>query len=118
MPLALEEVALEVSFAQATHLGHTEFGKAPERFNIVHSVFHASELIVMVMHPMIAVIIEDQAIIRPPTVRVKRSVSQNQIFDHEPQRVARADINNFDIHTTLVSANLRPKSCHQRHLCV
>jgi hypothetical protein len=77
MPLALEEVAQEVSFAKATHLGHTEFGKAPERFNIVHSVFHATELIVMVMHPMIAVTIEDQVIIRPPTVCVHRAISQN-----------------------------------------
>jgi hypothetical protein len=37
--LAFEEVAQEVSFAQATHLGHAESGKAPERFNTVHLVF-------------------------------------------------------------------------------
>ncbi len=38
-PLAFEEVAQEAGFAQATHLGHTEFGKAPERFNTVHVIF-------------------------------------------------------------------------------
>ena len=48
-PLAFEEVAQEVSFAQATHLGHTEFGKAPERFNTIHVVFPTSELIFMMM---------------------------------------------------------------------
>lgn len=48
MPLSFEEVA-QVSFVQATHLGHTEFGKAPERFNAVHVVFPTSELIFMMM---------------------------------------------------------------------
>ena len=50
-PLAFEEVAQEVSFAQATHLGKTEFGKAPERFNAVHVVFPTSELIFMMCFP-------------------------------------------------------------------
>jgi hypothetical protein len=58
-----EEVAQEVSLAQATHLGHTEFGKAPERFNTVHVVFPTCELIFMMMNPMMAVTIEDQAIL-------------------------------------------------------
>ena len=38
-PLAFEAEAQDVSFAQATHLGHTELGTAPEQFNIVHVVF-------------------------------------------------------------------------------
>ena len=62
-PLAFEEVAQEVSFAQATHLGHTEFGKAPERFNAIHVVFPTGELIFTMMNPM-AVTIEVQAIVR------------------------------------------------------
>ena len=37
-PLAFEEVAQEISITQNTHLGNTEFGKAPERFSAVHVV--------------------------------------------------------------------------------
>ena len=99
-PLALEEVAQEVSFAQATHLGLTEFGKAPERFNTVHVFFPTSELIFMMMNPMMAVTIEDQAIVRSPAVRVDRAISQNLTFNDGPQRVTRAVIDNFDVHTT------------------
>ena len=109
-PLAFEEVAQEVSFAQATHLGHTEFGKTPERFNTVHVVFPTSELIFMMMNPMMAVTIEDQAIVRSPAVRVDRAISQNLTFNDGPQRVTRAVIDNFDVDATpLVSADLRPK---------
>jgi hypothetical protein len=99
-PLAFEEVAQKVGFAQATHLGHAEFGKAPERFNTVHMVFPTSELIFMIMNPMMAVTIEDQAIVRSPAVRVHRAISQNLIFNDGPQRVTRAVIDNFDVHTT------------------
>ena len=76
-PLAFEEEAQEVSFALATHFGHTAFGKAPERFNTVHVIFPTSELIFMIMNLMVAVPIEDQAIARPPAVRVDRAISQN-----------------------------------------
>ena len=43
-PLAFEEVA-KLSFTQAEHFVHKEFGKAIERFKAVHVVFPASELI-------------------------------------------------------------------------
>ena len=99
-PLAFEEVAQELGFAQATHLGHTEFGKGPERFNTVHVVFTTSELIFMMMNPMMAVTIEDQAIVRPPAVRLDRAIGQNLTFKDGPQRVMRAVICNFDLHTT------------------
>ncbi len=98
--LAFEEVAQEVSFAQATHLGHTEFDKATERFNTVHVVFTTSELIFMMMNPMMAVTIEDQVIERHPVVRVDRAINQNLTFNDGPQRVTRAVIDNFDVHTT------------------
>jgi hypothetical protein len=98
--LAFGEMAQEVSFAQATHLGHTEFGKAPERFNAIHVVFPTSELIFMIMNPMMAVTIEDQAVVRSPAVRVDSAVSQNLTFNYGPQRVTRAVIDNFDVHTT------------------
>jgi hypothetical protein len=55
--LAFEEVAQEVSFTQATRLGYTELGKAPEWFNAIHVVFSRSELIFMMMNPMMAVTI-------------------------------------------------------------
>ena len=58
-PLTFEEVAQEVSFTQATHLSHTEFGKALERFNAIHVVFPTNELIFMMMNPMMAVTIEN-----------------------------------------------------------
>ena len=98
-PLAFEEVAQEMSFAQAIHLGYTEFGKAPERFNTAHVIFPTSELIFM-MNPMMAVTIEDQAIVRSPAVRVDRAISQNLTFNDGPQRVMRAVIDNFDVHAT------------------
>ena len=98
--LALEGEAQAVSFTQATNLGHTEFGKAPERFNTMHVVFPTSELIFMMMNPMMAVTIEDQAIVRPPAVRVDRAFSQNLTFNDGPQRVTKAVIDNFDVHTT------------------
>ena len=79
-PLAFEEVAQEVSF--------------------VHVVFPTSELIFMMMNPMMAVTIEDQAIVRSPAVRVDRAISQNLTFNDGPQRVTRAVIDNFDVHTT------------------
>ena len=99
-PLAFEVVPQKVSFAQATHLGHTEFGKAPKRFNIVHMVFPTSELIFMLMNPMMAVTIEDSAIIRPPAVRVERAISQKLTLNDGPQRVTRAVSDNFVVHTT------------------
>ncbi len=60
--LTFDEVAQEVSFGQATHLGYTELGKAPVPFNIVHLNIPTSELIFMAMDPMMAATIEDQAI--------------------------------------------------------
>ncbi len=109
-PLAFEEVAQEVSFTQAMHLNHTEFGKDPERFNDIQVVFPTSELIFMMMNPMMAVNIEDQCIARPPAVRVDRAISQKLNFNDGPQRVTRAVIDNFDVDATpLVSADLRPK---------
>jgi hypothetical protein len=100
MPLAFEEVAQEVSFAQATHLGHTEFGKAPQRFNTVHVVFPTSELIFMIMNPIMAVTIKDQANVRYPAVCLDRAISQSLTFNDGQQRVARAVIDNFDVHAT------------------
>ena len=97
--LAFEEVIQVVSFTQDTHLVDTEFGKAPERFNAVHVVFPASELIFMMLNPMKAVTIENRAILRPPTVRVHCAISQNLTYNDGPQRVTRAVINNFDVHT-------------------
>ncbi len=73
-------MAQKVSFAQATHLGHTEVGKAPERFNAIHVVFPTSELIFMMMNPMMAVTIEDQDTVRSSAVRVDRAISQNRFF--------------------------------------
>jgi hypothetical protein len=104
-PLAFEEVAQEMSFAQAIHLGYTEFGKAPERFNTAHVIFPTSELIFM-MNPMMAVTIEDQAIVRSPAVRVDRAISQNLTFNDGPQRVTRAVIDNFDVDTTPMLSHL------------
>jgi hypothetical protein len=57
-PLAYEEVAQKVSFAQATHLDHTEFGKAKERFNTIHVIFPMSEFFFMMINPMMAVTID------------------------------------------------------------
>jgi hypothetical protein len=76
------------------------FGKTPGRFNTVHVVFTTSELIFMMMNPMMAVTIEDQAIVRSPAVRVDRAISQNLTFNDGPQGVTRAVIDNFDVHTT------------------
>ncbi len=86
-----------MSFAQATHLGHTEFGKAPERFNAIHVVVPTSELIFMMMNPMMAVTIEDQAIVKPPAVRVDRAISQNLTFNDGPQRVTKFSIKLMDV---------------------
>ena len=99
-PLAFEDVTQEVSLMQAMSFDRTEFGKTPERFNTVHVVFPTSELIFMMMNPMMAVTIEDQAIVRSPAVRVDRAISQNLTFNDGPQRVTRAVIDNFDVHTT------------------
>ncbi len=44
-----------VSFAQATHLSQTEFGKAQERFYVVHVFFIASEHNLMIMNLMMAI---------------------------------------------------------------
>ena len=41
-----------------------------------------------------------QAIVRSPAVRVDRAISQNLTFNDGPQRVTRAVIDNFDVHTT------------------
>ena len=54
----------------------------------------------MMMNPMVAVTIEDQATIRPPTVRVERAIIQNLTINNGPQRVAGAVSDNFDVQTT------------------
>ena len=97
-PFTFEEVAQEVSFAQAKHLDHTKFGKARERFNTVHVVFSTSELIFVIMNPIMSVTIEDHR--RSQAVRVDRAISLNLTFNEGPQRVARAVIDNFDVCTT------------------
>jgi hypothetical protein len=76
-PLAFAEVAQEVSVAQDTHLGHALFGKAPERFDVVHVVFPASELIIMMMGLMMLIPSENHAIVGPSAIHVGGAISQD-----------------------------------------
>jgi len=89
-PLAFEQVGKEVAFMQAAHLGHAEFGEAPERFDAVDVVLATGELVFVVMDAVMPVAVEHQAVVGSPAIRVDGAAGQHLTFDDGLQCLPRA----------------------------
>lgn len=61
--------------------------------------FFTSELIFMMMSPMMVVTIEGHAIIRLPISFVELAISQHLTFSDGLQRIARVVVDNLDLYT-------------------
>ena len=81
-PLAFEQVSKEVGFAQAPHLGHAEFGEAPERFDAVDVVFTARKLVLVVVDAMMPEPIQHEAVVGAPAIGVDGAGSKHLAADN------------------------------------
>ena len=100
--LALFEVEVELVGRNTVELGQTAFSVAPEALDAVNVTLATSELISAMEDPVVVVAVENQTIIRPPTVGVDRGPFEDMPLDHREKLLPAAVLHN--VHADLAAA--------------